>query len=236
MLMKPESLKNYIHPIHKEGYLFIGIFAFVAILLYTFSEILGTIGFILTAWCVYFFRDPVRSVPQNPNLIISSADGIVTEVAIVEPPKELKLDSTEKRYRVSTFLSVIDVHVNRTPIQGIIEEVNYHPGQFLSAESDKASELNERNSLVIRDEKERQFVVVQIAGLIARRIKCEVEEGQKLEKGDRIGIIRFGSRVDIYLPKGITPKVAVGQRMIAGETVIADASSKAKKLETVNPV
>lgn len=229
--MNPETLKKYIHPIHKEGYIFIAIFFFISLILNSFSEIVGTIGFILTAWCVYFFRDPKRHVPVNKNIIVAGADGIVSDVSLVKPPAELELDDHEERYRVSTFLSVIDVHVNRTPVAGKIEQVKYHPGKFLSAESDKASELNERNSLVVRDEKDKQYVIVQIAGLIARRIKCEVEEEQELRKGDRIGIIRFGSRVDIYLPKGVTPSIAVGQRTIGGETVIANLTSKSKKIE-----
>ncbi len=231
--MNPETLKKYIHPIHKEGYIFIAIFFIVSILLHSLSDVLGAIGYILTAWCVYFFRDPKRHVPQSQNLIISSADGIVSDISIVKPPAELTLDSDEERYRVSVFLSVIDVHVNRTPVAGKLEQIVYQPGKFLSAELDKASEENERNSLVVRGEDGNQYVVVQIAGLIARRIKCEVEEGMDLAKGDRIGIIRFGSRVDIYLPKGVVPAVAVGQRTLSGETVIADTNSKAKKLEEV---
>lgn len=232
--MNPETLKKYIHPIHKEGYIFIAIFFVVALLLNSFSEIAGTIGFILTAWCVYFFRDPKRHVPDNEKIIVAAADGIVSDISLVKPPAELNMDSDEERYRVSTFLSVIDVHVNRTPVEGKLEQVVYHPGKFLSAELDKASEENERNSLVVRDNNDNQYVIVQIAGLIARRIKCEVEENQNLKKGDRIGIIRFGSRVDIYLPKGVTPKIAVGQRTIGGETIIADLASKSKKIETAS--
>lgn len=234
--MNPETLKKYIHPIHKEGYIFIAIFFIISLVLNSFSEVLGAIGFILTAWCVYFFRDPKRHVPKNTNIIVAAADGIVSDISLVKPPAELKMDSDDERYRVSTFLSVIDVHVNRTPVEGKVEQVVYHPGKFLSAELDKASEENERNSLVVRNENGDQYVIVQIAGLIARRIKCEVEEGQELRKGDRIGIIRFGSRVDIYLPIGVTPKIAVGQRTLGGETVIADLSAKSKKIEEAEEI
>lgn len=234
--MNPDTLKKYIHPIHKEGYVFIAIFFIISLLLNSMSDILGTIGFVLTAWCVYFFRDPKRHVPQTPSVIVAAADGIVSDIRLTKPPEELELESDEERYRVSVFLSVIDVHVNRTPVAGKIEKAVYHPGKFLSAELDKASEENERNSLVIRDDKDNQYIVVQIAGLIARRIKCEVQEGDDLEKGQRIGIIRFGSRVDVYLPKGVTPKVSVGQRTLGGETIIADTSSKAKKLQEVKEI
>jgi phosphatidylserine decarboxylase len=220
--MKAEILNKYIHPIHKEGYIFIVIAASLALLFYQFSSFFGGVALILTLFVTYFFRDPIRVVPQVSGYVVSSADGIVIDITKCKLPVELDAIEADEVYRVSTFLSVLDVHVNRTPIEGIIKKIVYNPGKFLSAELNKASEENERNSLLIKTEDDREIVVVQIAGLIARRIKCDVKEEERLEKGQRIGIIRFGSRVDIYLPKGVIPKVALGQKVIGGETLIAD--------------
>jgi phosphatidylserine decarboxylase len=212
-------------PIHQEGYLFITISCVVTLILMWFGW--GWFGIIITAWMVYFFRDPVRTVPQGEGLVVSPADGIVSLIETnLEAPVELGLG--EQRFnRVSVFLNVFDVHVNRTPVTGKITKIHYRPGKFLSADLDKASEENERNSLVIETSGGKILVCVQIAGLVARRIVCGVAEQQELEAGDRYGIIRFGSRVDLYLPIDVHPQVIVGQRMIGGETIIASLGSKA---------
>ncbi|HCR85977.1 MAG TPA: phosphatidylserine decarboxylase family protein [Alphaproteobacteria bacterium] len=220
--MKAEVLNKYVHPIHKEGYIFIIIALAATILLYQVSDFFGHISLVLSLFVIYFFRDPVRVVPQVNNLVVSGADGYVIDITKVRLPAELDAIETDEVYRISTFLSVLDVHVNRTPIEGIVKKIVYNPGKFLSAELNKASEENERNSLLIQTEDNREVAVVQIAGLIARRIKCIVKEDEKLEKGQRIGIIRFGSRVDVYLPNGIIPKVAIGQKVVGGETILAD--------------
>lgn len=220
--MKGKTLKKYIHPIHNEGYLFIFLSAFITVILYANSDLLGLISGVITLWVIYFFRDPIRCVPQKDNLVVAGADGYISDISEVHPPKELELEDNSKRYRVSVFLSVIDVHVNRTPVAGVVKKVVYHKGKFLSAELDKASDENERNTILIEDSKGNEFVLVQIAGLVARRIVCDVEEDESIERGQRVGIIRFGSRVDIYLPAGIVPTVAVGQRTIGGETIIAE--------------
>jgi phosphatidylserine decarboxylase len=218
-------LKFITFPIHKEGLKFIPLFAVVTVGLLWLSHILGVIGIVLTIWCYYFFRDPERQVPQTDDVFISPADGIVSFVGKALPPPELELSSVPLT-RVSIFMSVFNCHVNRTPFSGTIEKIAYHAGAFFNATLDKASELNERNSLKIRLASGQKIGVVQIAGLIARRIVCEVREGQELAVGERIGIIRFGSRVDIYLPEGVEPCVSIGQTMIAGETVFAHLGGK----------
>jgi phosphatidylserine decarboxylase len=188
---------------------------------------LGWIGGILTVWCIYFFRDPVRTVPVGEGLVISPADGRVSMIVEAVPPPELGL-SDEPMTRISIFMNVFNCHVNRVPVSGTIETIAYRPGLFLNAELDKASEDNERNAIIVNTGRER-FGVVQIAGLIARRIVGFVEEGDRLSVGERFGLIRFGSRVDVYLPDDYHPLVGVGQTTIAGETVIAsrdDASSE----------
>lgn len=182
------------------------------------------LGVAAALFCAFFFRDPDRAVPIREGLILAPADGRVVSVAMVPPPPELAL-GTEPRVRIATFLSVIDVHVNRTPVAGTVKAIAYHPGKFLNAAEDKASEENERNAIALEMADGRSLAVVQIAGLIARRIVCEVAERQTLEAGQRIGLIRFGSRVDLYLPEGAAPLVAVGQRMVGGETVMADLRS-----------
>lgn len=219
-----DTLKRVIHPIHKEGYIFIFAFAVASIVLGLISEPLGWIGAILTAWCIYFFRDPDRYVPQAEGLFVSPADGVVSHVVETKLPAELADDETKdaEYTRVSIFLNVFNVHVNRTPIAGKIKKIEYHHGKFLNASLDKASEDNERNSLLIETESNQKIGVVQIAGLVARRIVCEVKEGDILQTGERFGIIRFGSRVDVYLPKGIAPLVAVGQIAVGGETILAN--------------
>jgi phosphatidylserine decarboxylase len=220
-----ESIRKQAAPIHPEGYLFIGIFALVSLVLFIIWRPLGWIGVVLTLWCVYFFRDPARVTPVRDGLVIAPADGKISSVALAVPPAELGLGS-ESVPRVSIFMSVFDVHVNRSPVSGEIERIVYRPGKFLSADLDKASEDNERNGLVVRTPSGR-YGVVQIAGLVARRIVCFVKEGQLVSAGERFGLIRFGSRVDVYLPAGTKPLVAVDQYALGGETIIADLAATA---------
>lgn len=210
-------------PIHKDGIKFVLIFALVSILLYSMSHILGTIGFILTAWCAYFFRIPKRVTPNRDGLVIAPADGIVSLITDVIPPAEYGVGN-DPLTRVSIFLNVFDVHVQRTPIAGTIEKIIYHPGKFLNASLDKASDENERQTIVINNGKIK-IACTQIAGLIARRILCQTSEGRAMNIGELYGLIRFGSRVDVYLPKGAVPLVILGQRMIGGESVLADLAS-----------
>jgi phosphatidylserine decarboxylase len=220
-----ESVRKQMAPIHPEGYLFIGIFALASLVLFIIWRPLGWLGVVLTLWCVYFFRDPIRVTPVRDGLVVAPADGKISSVALAVPPAELGLGS-ESVPRVSIFMSVFDVHVNRSPVSGEIERIVYRPGKFLNADLDKASEDNERNGLVVRTPSGR-YGVVQIAGLVARRIVCFVKEGQLVAAGERFGLIRFGSRVDIYLPAGTKPLVAVGQYALGGETVIADLAATA---------
>jgi len=210
--------------IHSDGWKFVGIFAAVTLILLAISNFLGFIGIILTAWCIYFFRNPERVTPIRPGLIVSPADGKVVAVKQVVPPPSFGMGD-EPRTRISIFLNVFDVHVNRVPIGGMIKKVIYHPGKFFNASLDKASEHNERNTLVIDINDKDDLAVVQIAGLIARRIRCDVEEDNAVLTGQLYGLIRFGSRADIYLPKGASPLVIEGQYMIGGETVLADLNS-----------
>jgi phosphatidylserine decarboxylase len=216
------SIAKAVPPVNKEGYPFIAIAAGVTAILAFFSVSLFWIGFGLTIWVVLFFRDPVRVTPAHPDFVISPADGIVSQVGIVPPPPELFM-ADERYLRVSIFMNVFNCHVNRAPIAGRIERIAYMPGKFLNAELDKASEHNERNGLVISGPVHR-IAVVQIAGLVARRIVCWRAQGDELMPGDRFGMIRFGSRLDVYMPAGTVPSVAVGQTAVAGETVLADLS------------
>ena len=206
--------------VRPEGHLFIVIFVVVAIVFFTVAQWLGFIGIILVGWCIYFFRDPDRVTPIEDGLIISPADGVIQMVGDAAPPPELDMGEVPMR-RVSIFMNVFDCHVNRIPIDGEIIKNSYRPGKFLNASLDKASEDNERRSLVIRTEKGVKVVFVQIAGLVARRIVCWVDEGQSLRAGERYGMIRFGSRIDVYLPKGTRLTAIPGQRAVAGETPIA---------------
>lgn len=216
-------LSKFFSPIHKEGWPFIAIFAAVTFILLLISNTLGIIGAVFTVWCIYFFRDPERFTPTDDNLVISPADGIVTAISDVSPPEELEMSEVPLT-RVSIFLNVFDVHVNRSPLSGKILKIWYFPGKFVNASLDKASEYNERQAIRMQVKGGREIAFVQIAGLIARRIVCDVQEGDELLAGQRYGMIRFGSRVDVYLPKGTVPLVSKGQRMIAGETVLADLS------------
>jgi phosphatidylserine decarboxylase len=214
------SIRSQLAPIHPQGYPFVGGFAFVSLILFLVWTPLGWLGTLLTAWCAYFFRDPVRVTPLREGLVVAPADGRVSQVINVVPPPEMGLGDRPLP-RISIFMSVFDCHVNRSPIAGRIERMVYRPGKFLNADLDKASEDNERNAFVITGPRSR-IGVVQIAGLIARRIVPFVQEGQTMAAGDRIGMIRFGSRVDVYLPEGGRALVAQGQLSYAGETVLAD--------------
>tara|TARA_E500000178_G_scaffold350961_1_gene410995 strand:+ start:710 stop:1357 length:648 start_codon:yes stop_codon:yes gene_type:complete len=205
--------------IHAEGYKFLVIAGIITIIFYTFSDLLGLIGLVLTIWVYYFFRDPDRIPIDNDDYLISPADGEIIKVEEVDGPKELNLEN-KKFKKISIFMNVFDCHVNRTPCSGKIEEILYKPGKFFNASLDKASEDNERNYYKIKDQQNNDIIVVQIAGLIARRIVCESNKDQNLKQGDRIGMIRFGSRADIYY-ENYNPLVKIGQKAIAGETLIA---------------
>ncbi len=215
-----DSIRRQVTPIHPEGFKFIAIFAVVTIGLAWLWEPLGWIGAFLTAWCAYFFRDPERVTPIDANVVVSPADGTVSSVGYYVPPPELGLGA-EPMQRISVFMSVFDCHVNRMPVAGRIAKIAYKPGLFVNADLDKASEDNERNSLIIEGERGR-FGVVQIAGLVARRIVCFSKQGNTLGVGARFGLIRFGSRVDVYFPMGARPLVGLGTKAIAGETILAD--------------
>jgi phosphatidylserine decarboxylase len=216
-----DALKLVTFAIHKEGYKFIIIFALITALLALLSNSLGLIGLVATLWCVFFFRDPERIIPVEENIIVSPADGIVTRVEYgVEAPEDLGYGS-KKFNKISVFLNVFNVHVNRIPIGGTVVKVSYKSGKFLSANVDEASAENERNSAVVKTADGREIIFVQVAGLVARRIVSQLKEGQEVKIGDRYGIIRFGSRADIYLPEDVSIKSLVGQTMIGGETIIA---------------
>ena len=205
--------------LHSEGYKFIVITAVITIILYNFSGFLGLVGLVLTIWVYYFFRDPERVIIEDDNYLVSPADGEVIKVEEVDGPKELGLEN-KKFNKISIFMNVFDCHVNRTPCKGKIEEILYKPGKFLNASFDKASEDNERNYYKIKDVHGNDIIVVQIAGLIARRIVCESNKDQDLSQGERIGMIRFGSRADVYY-ENYQPLVKIGQRAISGETLLA---------------
>lgn len=218
------TILKTIPPINSEGWKFIAIFAAVTGVLGTFSGTLFWIGVILTLWCAYFFRDPVRCVPVRSGLILSPGDGLVQKITKVIPPGELGLGAGQCT-RISIFLNVFDVHVNRVPVGGRITALHYRPGAFFNASLDKASEENERQYATVTTAQGKQVGFVQIAGLVARRIVCHLTTGQEVVSGERFGLIRFGSRVDIYLPEGAEPLVIEGQRAIGGETVLADMES-----------
>ncbi|HZP09891.1 phosphatidylserine decarboxylase [Methyloceanibacter sp.] len=215
-----DSVTNAFIPIHRDGHKSVAIAAGVTVLLFLVAPPLGWIGAIATAFCAYFFRDPDRVVPQRPGLVVSPADGKISAIAELVPPRELGLGG-ERLTRVSVFLSVLDVHIVRTPVAGRIARSVYVPGKFLNAELDKASEENERLALVVEAEDGKSFGLMLIAGLIARRIVTFVGEGASVARGERVGLIRFGSRVDVYLPAGAKVLASVGQTAIGGETVLA---------------
>ena len=205
--------------IHAEGYKFLVIAGIITIIFYIFSDFLGLVGFVLTIWVYYFFRDPERVIINDDNFLVSPADGEVIKVEEVNGPKELGLENKNFK-KISIFMNVFDCHVNRIPCSGKIEEILYKPGKFLNASLDKASEDNERNYYKIKDKHGNDIIVVQIAGLVARRIVCETDKSQELKQGDRIGMIRFGSRADVYY-ENYDPLVKVGQTAISGETLLA---------------
>ena len=205
--------------IHAEGYKFLVIAGIITIVFYVFSDFLGLIGLLLTIWVYYFFRDPERVIIENDDYLVSPADGEVIKVEEVDGPKELGLESKQFK-KISIFMNVFDCHVNRTPCAGKVEEILYKPGKFVNASLDKASEDNERNYFKIKDNHNNDIIIVQIAGLVARRIVCETNKDQELKQGERIGMIRFGSRADVYY-ENYEPLVKVGQRAISGETLLA---------------
>ncbi len=215
------ALRTVIVPVNPDGWLFVGIFAIASLILFALWEPLGWVGVVLTAWCVYFFRDPDRVVPQTEGLVLSPGDGVISAITDAPPPPELEMGE-EPRVRISVFLNVFNVHVNRVPVAGEVRKLHYHAGKFFNAALDKASEHNERQSICITTAKGKDVACVQIAGLVARRIICRLKEGQHVVGGARFGHIRFGSRVDVYLPPGVAPSVAVGQLAIGGETILAN--------------
>ena len=214
-------MRRQLAPVHPEGYIFIAVFGGVALVLDWLWSPLGWVGAILTVWCIYFFRDPKRVTPLREGLVVSPADGVISSVGFFVPPPELGLGDRPLQ-RISVFMSVFDCHVNRAPVSGRITKIAYKPGLFVNADLDKASEDNERSSLLLETGIGR-IGVVQIAGLIARRIVSFVREGETIGVGDRFGLIRFGSRVDVYLPEGVRVMVGLGAKAIAGETILADA-------------
>jgi phosphatidylserine decarboxylase len=219
-------MSNFLAPLHPDGWKFVGIFLLATVLLFVVVPPLGWIGLVLTVWCAYFFRDPWRVTPQRAGLMVSPADGRVLSVAPAVPPAELDMGSAAMT-RIGIFLNVFDVHVNRIPVGGRIIKLSYRKGKFVNASLDKASEDNERMAIRIAPTAGvGDVAVVQIAGLIARRIVCDLREREDVVAGQRFGIIRFGSRTDVYLPSGWVPLVIAGQRVIGGETVIADRSAQ----------
>jgi phosphatidylserine decarboxylase len=216
-----DSVRSVFVPIHREGYVFIAAAVILMLALMLVWQPLGFLGLVLATWCVYFFRDPDRVTPVREGLVISPADGVVASIGPAVPPPELEM-GTAPRTRIGIFMNVFDVHVNRSPCDGTVTRKVYSPGLFLNATLDKASEDNERMALRMTTATGKDIAFVQIAGLVARRIVCPVVPGDLLKAGQRFGIIRFGSRVDVYLDEGMAPLVLVGQKTVGGETVIAD--------------
>ena len=221
-------------PMHPEGRKFVVIFAAVTAVLWLVWEPLFWLGLGLTVWCYYFFRDPVRSVAQRPGLILSPADGVVSLITKTVPPADMHLGD-KPLTRVSVFMNVFNCHVNRAPIAGEVVAISYHHGKFLNASLDKASEHNERNSITIESADKTRIGVTQIAGLVARRIVCFTKVGASLGVGERFGLIRFGSRLDIFLPEGVEPAVGLGQTAVAGETILARLNVPAEDW-TIQPI
>lgn len=221
-----DAINRVIVPINKEGYFIIGVSSVITFLLFIISSFLGAIGIILTLFIIYFFRDPVRIIPDDPNVVLASADGVVDKIEEAVAPKELKLNSNKKYQRVSIFLSTFNVHIQRIPISGKIEKLEYIQGKFLNITNDKYHEDNERQICLMKAKQGFDIIFVQIAGMVARRIVCNLKEGQSVSAGEQFGCIKFGSRVDVYLPKEVELKVKVGQTMIAGETVIGIVNNK----------
>lgn len=226
------SWKRYIFPaIHPEGLKILLCFVGLFLLLGITSTILAWMGFVLCVFTFYFFRNPDRAIPQKESYVLSPADGVVSNIKPVIPPKELDLGD-KPLTRISIFMSVFNVHVNRTPMSGTVHKLNYRPGKFVNI-SDKDSEDNERQEISLITTSGKKIGVIQIAGLVARRIYCPLKEGQKLKAGERFGMIRFGSRLDVFLPEGIEPKVVLGQIAVAGETILADFDGEQNKIEGV---
>lgn len=219
-----DTIRNTFVPIHREGYPFIAGFFVVSLILGWLWNPLFWVGMVLTIWCIYFYRDPERVTPLDDRLVISPADGKISAVGPTVPPAELGLGD-EPRLRISVFMNVFSVHINRAPVRGEIEKIEHKPGKFLNADLDKASTENERNSVLI-DSPHGKVGVVQVAGLVARRILCWSKEDEVLSVGERFGLIRFGSRVDVYLPEGAVARVAAGQTAVAGETILAEFESQ----------
>jgi phosphatidylserine decarboxylase len=219
-----DTIRNAFVPVHREGWPFVAAFGAAAVLLGLFSTTLFWIGLILTAWCAYFFRDPVRVTPLDDRLVVSPADGVVSAVGLAAPPRELGLGAAELT-RISVFMNVFSCHVNRAPVRGRIARIEHRPGKFLNAELDKASADNERNGLVI-ESPNGTVATVQIAGLVARRIVCWAQAGESIGMGERIGLIRFGSRVDVYLPREAGLRVAVGQTAVASPITMRSSSCR----------
>ena len=215
----PTKLDKIFPKLHEEGYKFLAIFAFATIILYFINGFLGFIGLVLTVWCYYFFRDPERFSIEDENYLISPADGVIVQALETNGPKDLGLEN-KKFKKIAIFMDVFDCHVNRSPCSGVVSEILYKPGKFINASLDKASEDNERNYFKIKNNSGGEIIVVQIAGLIARRIVTEVSKDQELKQGSKIGMIRFGSRVDIYF-ENYDPIVKLNQKTIAGETLLA---------------
>lgn len=219
-------MSHFLAPLHPDGWKFVGIFALVTAVLFIFAPPLGWVGLVLTVWCAYFFRDPWRVTPQRAGLMVSPADGRVLSVGPAVPPTELDMGLSAMT-RIGIFLNVFDVHVNRIPVGGRVTKLSYRKGKFVNASLDKASEDNERMAIRIAPaDGAGDVALVQIAGLVARRIVCDLREREDVVAGQRFGIIRFGSRTDVYLPDGWVPLVIIGQRVIGGETVIADRSAQ----------
>jgi len=217
-------LKHVLHPIHRDGWKFVALFVLFTGLLFWAWQPLGWAGVVLTLWCVYFFRDPPRVTPIRPGLVISPADGLVVSIGPRPPPRELEMGEAPMM-RIGIFLNVFDVHINRIPMAGAVERTHYHKGKFLNASLDKASDVNERMAVRLRTGLGPEIAVVQIAGLVARRILCHIAAGRDVETGERFGLIRFGSRTDLYIPLDWSVQVIEGQKVLGGETVLADASS-----------
>lgn len=219
-----DTIKQVLAPVHRAGWPFVAGAFVIAVVLGFLWEPLFWLGLLATAYCAYFFRDPARVTPARPGLVVSPADGRVQTIADVRPPKELEMGETALP-RISIFLSILDVHINRVPVDGTVERTEYCRGTFVNAALDKASEENERKAVRLETGDGRTIGMVQIAGLVARRIVCRLQAGQQVRAGERFGLIRFGSRVDVYLPSGVSPLVIVGQRAVGGETVLADLTS-----------
>jgi phosphatidylserine decarboxylase len=224
------TVRSAFAPVHPEGWRFVAIFAAITVALWWLWAPLAAVGCVLTAWSAYFFRNPERITPAREGLVISPADGEVQMIEKAAPPPELEMGEAP-RTRISVFMNVFNVHINRVPVDGTIEKLAYRPGKFLNASLDKASEHNERQSVRMRFRDGRELAFVQIAGLVARRILCWIREGQEVAAGERFGLIRFGSRVDVYLPDGVSPLVCLGQTAVAGETVLADLNSAERPRE-----